>query len=215
MVDEGNKEAKSVRQDAKPVSFGLAYGAYPEKIAATIKCSIAEAEQIFNAYHNEMYPQITEYRENYVLPTTTINGEIHLGLGCKLITDSAKKDIRTLSNSTIQYWSILTLLAANKLHQLIDDNNLNDSIKITSTIYDALYFEVDDNPIIIKWLNDHLIPIMSQDFISNQIVKNDCDLCIGTSWADYDNYHLPHNASLEEITNIVNKVKETLPEVLV
>jgi len=153
-----------------------------------------------------LYPQITAYRENYVLPTAIANGEIHLGLGCKLITDSAKHDIRTLSNSTIQYWSILTLLAANKIHQLINDNNLQNSIIITSTIYDALYFEIDNDPIIVKWLNDNIIPIMITDFMPNQIVKNNCDLCIGTSWADYDNYPLPHNASLEEITSIINSI---------
>jgi len=31
MVDDGNKDAKEIRQDAKPVSFSLAYGAYPKR----------------------------------------------------------------------------------------------------------------------------------------------------------------------------------------
>ena len=154
-----------------------------------------------------MYPGITKYREEYVLPTANREGELHLGLGCKILTDNAHKDIRTLNNNSAQYWSILTLLSVNKIHQLIDGDNMQDRIMVTSTIYDSVFFEIDKDPEVVKWLNDRIIPIMATDFMPNQIVPNDCDLCIGSSWADYDNYHLPHNASLEEITTIINSIE--------
>ena len=205
-LDAGNKEVKRLRDLSKNITFGLSYGAYPPKVAATIKCPLSQAEQIFNAYHNEMYPQITEYRENYVLPTAKQYGNLHLGLGCYIASSNPDKDIRTLANASIQYWSVLSLLAINKLHQLIDGNGLQDRIKVTATIYDSVFFEVDKDPEVIKWLNDHLIPIMSQDFMPNQVVKNSCDLCIGTSWADYDNNQLPHDASLEYITSILDNL---------
>lgn len=205
-MDAGNTRIKELRQLSKNITFGLSYGAYPPKVAASIKCPISQAEQLFNVYHNEMYPQITEYRENYVLPTSLANGNLHLGLGCYISSSNPNKDIRTLANATVQFWSILTLLAVNKIHQLIDKTGLQNNIIVTSTIYDAIYFEIDNDPVIVKWLNDNIIPIMTTNFIPNQIVLNDCDLCIGTSWANYDNYHLPHNASLEEITTIINSV---------
>jgi DNA polymerase-1 len=207
LVDKGDKAAKSVRQDAKPVSFGLAYGAYPKKVADTIKVPIAQAEAIFDAYHHQLYPGITKYREEYVLPTAKKDGELHLGLGFKILTDNAERDIRTVANASVQYWSILTLLAVSKIHQLIDEDSMEARIMVTSTIYDAIYFEIDKDPEVVKWLNDRIIPIMATDFMPNQIVPNDCDLCIGSSWADYDNYHLPHNASLEEITTIINSIE--------
>lgn len=198
LVDEGNKEAKEVRQDSKPISFGLAYGAYPKKVAATVKISIEEATTIFNAYHNELYPGITEYRENYVLPTTREYGRIHLGLGFYMKSDDPDHDIRTLNNGTCQFWSILTALTINKLHHLIDKAGYQNDILITSTIYDSIYLEVREDPTIIKWLNDNIIPIMTTDFMLNQTIKNEAQLEIGTSWADL--HTLPIAASLEEIT---------------
>lgn len=179
-----HKQAKALRQDSKPVSFGLAYGAFPPKVAATIKVPLEVAEAIFNAYHYELFPGISEYRENYVLPTCQTEGSLHLGLGCNIDTDDADKDIRTLANASIQYWSILTLLAINKLHQLIDEANMQNDILVTATIYDSIYFEVRKDPSVIKWLNDHIVPIMETDFMEAQIVPNEARLEIGPSWAN-------------------------------
>lgn len=81
------------------MTFGLSYGAYPPKVANTLKIPLSEAESIFNNYHNVLYPGITNYRENYVLPTAAANGKLHLGLGCYLHTNDARRDIRTLSNA--------------------------------------------------------------------------------------------------------------------
>lgn len=203
LVDEKVSEAKEVRQDSKPISFGLAYGSYPPKVAATVKIPLEEAEAIFDAYHGELYPGITAFREEYVLPTAEEDGQVHLGLGFTIKSDNPEKDIRTLNNGCSQFWSILTALTINKLHQLIDEAGLQDDILVTSTIYDSIYFEVREDPAIIKWLNDHIIPIMTQDFIEGQIVHNEADLEIGPSWAEL--YELPHEATEETIQEIMNK----------
>lgn len=199
-----HEQAEKVRQDSKPISFGLAYGAFPKKVAATVKISIEEATAIFNAYHEELFPGITKYRENYVLPTGKSNGKIHLGLGFYIKTDDADLDIRTLNNATAQFWSILTPLTINKIHQLIDQAGYQDQIIVTSTIYDSIYFEVAKDPSIVKWLNDHLIPIMETDFMEGQIVHNSAELEIGPSWAKQ--HVLPHNASLSEITQLMESL---------
>ena len=154
-----------------------------------------------------MYPGITDYRENYVLPTAKQNGRIHLGLGCYLHTDDAARDIRSLNNATAQFWSILTALAINRLHKLIDDAGLQNDIQVTSTIYDSIFFEVTKDASIIKWLNDHIIPIMTQDFIVSQTVPNMATLEVGTSWANYGTNPLPIQASLEEVQSVLDNLE--------
>jgi len=202
LVDEKNKEAKSVRQDGKPVTFGISYGAYPPKIAATIKCSITAATAIFDSYHNEMFPDITKMR-NIAMKTATKQGYLHLGLGCRLYSDNIETNSRTLFNALSQFWSILTLISVNELHYQIDKENLQKDIIPNSTIYDAIYGIVREDPSIIKWLNETICPIMEKDFLDEQIVKNEVNLEVGKSWGDL--VELPHNVSLEYIQKVIDE----------
>jgi len=201
-VENGNKDLKAIRQKGKGPTFGLAYGAYPPKIAATLKISLEEAEVIFNRYHNELYPDITKYREDYVLPTAKEHGSVHLGLGLHLKTDDPKKDIRTLANATIQFWSILTLLAINKMHEEIDSQSYEEDIFCIATIYDSAYYVVRDDAETIKWLNDTIVPIMNKDFLIDQIVHNEATGEIGPNWADLQ--QIPNEASLEQIQEVLD-----------
>ena len=54
-----------------------------------------------------------------------------------------------------------------------------------------------DDPVLIKWLNDRIIPIMEKDFMENQILANSVDLEIGPDWSEL--HKLSHNADIEEI----------------
>jgi len=182
------------------IHVGLSYGAFPAKVAASIKCSLEEAEAIFNAYHNEMYPLITEFREE-VIARAKEQGYVHLGLGCRIYSSDIDGEARTLFNACSQFWSILTLLTIEKLYSEIDKAGYSNDIFITSTIYDAIYFIVRKDAKAIKWLNDTLIPIMEKDFLENQIVHNEANLEIGNSWAKV--FELKHNISEEEISDII------------
>jgi DNA polymerase I-like protein with 3'-5' exonuclease and polymerase domains len=195
--------AGAVRQDGKPISFGLAYGCFPPKVATSVKIPIAEAEALFNVYHEELYPGVTRYREDYVLVTAKENGYVHLGLGFKIYTDNPSNDIRTLNNGTCQFWSILTTLAINRLHQLIDKAGYENDIIVTSSIYDSIYFIVRDDTKIVKWLNNTLVPIMEQDFMIDQEVKNSADLEIGPDWSKL--YTLPQYAEESQIIKVRGK----------
>lgn len=199
-VDAKVLEAIELRSRGKRITFGLAYGCFPPKVASAAKIPLSEAEELFDNYHNKMYPGVTDYRENYVLPFVRANGYIHTGLGFRLYSDSPDRDIRSLNNATCQFWSILTAFTMNKLHQLIDAEGLDSEIKITSSIYDSIYFNLEDDPKIIKWLNDRIVPIMEKDFMEGQIVQNSVDLEIGPDWSEL--YKLPHNATIEEIKEI-------------
>lgn len=206
LVDDGNTEAGELRQDSKGPTFGLAYGAFPPKIAATLKISLEEATDLFNNYHNVLYPGITDYRENYVLATSKNEGEIHLGLGFTLKSDDPDKDIRTLANATCQFWSILTALTINKMHQLIDANEYQEHVKVTSTIYDSIYFEVTEDPEIIKWVNDNLIEVMTVDFMEDQTIPNEAESDIGYDWADM--IKINNNATVDEIKKVLQTLRE-------
>lgn len=200
-VDGKNPIAVDLRSRGKRISFGLAYGAFPPKVSKSAKIPLAEAEEIFHSYHNKLYPKVTEYRENYVLQSAKEDGYVHLGMGFRLYTDSPDRDIRTLNNATCQFWSILTILTINKLHQLIDKNGYSNKIFITSTIYDSIYFVVENNPKTIKWLNDVIVPLMEKDFMENQTLQNSVDLEIGPNWAEL--YKLSHSASEQEIKEVI------------
>ena len=203
-VENGNKELKAIRQRGKGPSFGMQYGAYPPKIAESIKCSIEEAETIFNRYHNELYPGVTKFREEYVVPTVLQEGRIHMGLGCYLKTDDPNRDIRTLVNGCSQFWSILTLLTINKMHQLIDEKDWQDKVAINSSIYDSIYLSVEANPEVIKWTNDNLVKVMTQDWIIGQTVPNEATAELGLDWNDLK--QIPHNASIGQIEELLSSI---------
>lgn len=205
LVDSGNKVLKELRQNGKKVTFGLSYGAFPPKVAATLKIPIEEATTIFDNYHNKLFPGITRYREHYVLPTAAEQGYLHLGLGCRINTDNASRDIRTLANATCQFWSIITILTINKLHQLIDEAGLQNDIKCISTIYDSIYFDVTDDPAIVQWLNDRIVPLITVDFMEDQTIHNGASGEIGYDWSAL--HAVPHNASITDIQSIMTEAK--------
>lgn len=171
---------------------GLSYGAYPAKIAKTIKCDIEEATRIFNKYHQELYPGVHEMREK-VLKCATLNKRIHLGLGCYINTSNPDKDIRSIFNACSQYWSILTLLAIHQFNNLVE----NKKIEVCCTIYDSIYIHCKDDINIIKWVNDTIIPLLTQDFLKDTIVHNEAEGEIGYNW--YDTVSIKNNASLKDI----------------
>ena len=130
---------------------------------------------------------------------------MHLGLGCRILTDNAKKDIRTISNASVQFWSLLSLLAINKLHQLIDDSGLSSRIAVTATVYDSVYGEVDNDPELVHWLNQTLPAIMTQPFIEGEIVHNEADLEVGLDWASF--VKINNNATIDDITTILSTLE--------
>ena len=184
---------------------GLSYGAFPPKVANSLQISIPEAETIFNNYHNVLYPDITKFREEYVLPTAKATGEIHCGLGFKLRTDKPETDIRTLANSTCQFWSTLTAISVNELHHRIDDTFVSrEFVQITATIYDAIYGICLADPYVIEWLNNNIVEIMTKDFLIDQTIHNEANLEIGLNWAEF--HELPNNAPLEQVQAVLESI---------
>lgn len=194
-----DKRLDAIRFKSKAVTFKLAYGGFPDADKGG-----AITQEIFDNYHNDLYPLVKAYTEQYVLATTERDGEIHLGLGLMLKSDNPKKDIRTLHNATIQFWSVLTLLAISKMHEEIDKQGYQNDVFCIATIYDSIYYCVRDDAETIKWVNDTLIPIMVKDFLIDQTVPNTAELDVGTNWSDLTT--IPNNATLEYIQEILDGI---------
>ena len=185
----------------------MSYGAYPKKLVMYLKCSLEDAKKVFDRYHQELYPGVSEFRET-VQQIAIEQGRIHLGLGCYMNTSNPEAEIRTIFNACSQFWSILTLLTVNKMHHLIKEKGEQDNIKIISSIYDSIYIHMKDDSNLIKWVNDTIIPILTVDWIKDIIVHNEAEAEIGYNW--YDSIKISNNASLEEIEEAKTKAKELL-----
>jgi DNA polymerase-1 len=194
--NEENSVIKDLRQKSKGPTFKLAYGGFPDVDKGGVI-----TQEIFDRYHNVLYPGITDYRENYVLPTAVNNGYIHLGLGCRLYTDDPNNDIRTLHNATVQFWSILTLIAVNELNYRIEQEKLQKYVQVQSTIYDSIYTQTYRDPEIIKWVNDNLIEVMTVQYLENEQIHNEAEGLIGLNWADL--YKVPNNASIQQVKEVL------------
>lgn len=198
-VEAGNKLLKSIRQDSKAPTFKLAYGGYPDADKGGVI-----TQEIFDNYHNVLYPGITDYRENYVFPTARSNGYIHLGLGCRIYTSDAGQDIRTLNNATVQFWSILTLIAINEFNYRIREEKLQDLVKVNSTIYDSIYTYTYRDPEIIKWVNDNLIELMTVPYLENEVIHNEAEGELGLNWSDL--HKIKNGASVDDINLILKEL---------
>ena len=197
--EEDDQVLKGIRFKSKAPTFKLAYGGFPDADKGGVI-----TQSIFDNYHNLLYPGITDYRENYVLPTVQENGYIHLGLGCRMYADDPKGSIRSINNATVQFWSILTMIAINEINYRIAEAGLEDSITVISTIYDSIYFTVDNDPEVIKWLNDNIIPVLCVQWLEEEVVHNVATGEIGLNWADL--FKVKNGASVEDITKVLEKV---------
>jgi len=198
-LTDSNKKAKQLRSDSKPCTFKMAYGGFPD---AHKGGSITE--EIFERYHNELYPGVTKFKEDYVIPASEEQGYLHLNWGLRVYSDDPKKNLLALNNANFQGYSDLTLIAATNFRKAYLTNGNPHNIKGLNIIHDALYYELDDTIEAVKWLNDHLIPIMTQDFLINQTVHLRAECDFGYNQAVM--VTLPNNADLACLKNILTKL---------
>ena len=199
LVDMGDAALDKLRFKSKKPTFKLAYGGFPDDERGGVI-----TQELFDNYHNILYPGITDYRENYVLPTARKQGYIHLGLGCRLYTDDANSHIRTLNNATVQFWSILTLIAVNELNYRIREENLVDEVKVISTIYDSIYTKTLRDAEVLEWLNNNMIEVMCVQYLEDELIHNVAQGEVGLNWAKLNK--MPNNASVDEIQAILDKL---------
>jgi hypothetical protein len=200
LTDE-NSEASALRSKSKPITFKLAYGGFPDSHKGGV---ITQA--IFDRYHTELYPGVTRFREDYVIPTSQDQNYLHLNWGLRVYSSNPKGDLLALNNANFQGYSDLTLIAGTKFRDkyLAEGNPHN--IMGLNIIHDALYYELDDTPEAIKWVNDNLIATMVPDFLHNQTVhlRAECDF----GYNQKSMVTMPNNADLPTIVNKLATLKD-------
>ena len=198
--NQGNAELKKIRFNSKAPTFKLAYGGFPD----SDKPGGVITQEIFDNYHNVLYPGITEYREGYVLPATCQQGYIHLGLGCRMYSGDPYQAIRTLNNATVQFWSILTLIAVNEMNYRIEEEGLEQYVQICSTIYDSIYTYTIEDTGVLEWVNNNMIEVMTCPYLEDEIIHNEATGEVGRNWADLTK--IPNNATAEQIAEILKEI---------
>ncbi len=189
----------AIRFNSKAPTFKLAYGGYPDADKGGVITQV-----IFDNYHNVLYPGITKYREQYVLPTVRRNGYIHLGLGCRMYSSNPNQAIRTLNNATVQFWSILTLIAINEFNHRVREAGLENDVQVISTIYDSIYTQVTADPEILAWVNVNLIEVMTVQYLEDETIHNTASGELGLNWADL--HRVENNATPSAIAEILEKL---------
>ena len=165
----------------------------------------AITQAIFDRYHGELYPGVAEFRDKYVVPTANQQKYLHLNWGLRVYSDNPKQDLLSLNNANFQGYSDLTLIAAINFRKAYLANGNPYNIQGLNIIHDALYYELDDTPEAVKWLNDNLIPIMVQDFLHNQTVHLRAECDFGYSQSTLQT--LKNNATIEDVNNLLSKLR--------
>lgn len=195
-LSETNDAINKIRSQSKAPTFKLAYGGFPDADKGGVI-----TQELFDNYHNILYPGVTDYRENYVLKTCKRQGYIHLGLGCRMYSSQPDQAIRTLHNATIQFWSILTMIAINEFNFRVGEVGLEHDVKVISTIYDSIYTQVTRDPEILAWVNEELVDCMTVQYLEHEEIHNEAEGEIGLNWADL--HKVRNNATPAEIEEVL------------
>ena len=200
-LTDTNSEAKQLRTDSKPITFKCAYGGYPDSHKGGV---ITQA--IFDRYHEELYPGVNQFKTEYVIPTVNSNKSLHLNWGLRLATDNPRGDLLPLNNANFQGYSDLTCIAAVKFRNLYMSQGNPHNIMGLNIIHDALYYELDDTPEAVEWVNTNLIACMTPDFLHNQTVhlRAECDF----GYNQKDMLTMPNNADLATIIDKLSTLKD-------
>ena len=196
------REHSDLRQKSKGVTFSMQFGAGKDKVQQLLKCSPAYAEQVVNTFHHELYPEMHALNEK-IGRLAEKEGEVHLGLGWSLKTESAKSNDRciaaaakrTAANAVVQFWDILTLLALVDFQKQVEVAGYVDKVLIHATVYDSIYLEVFDEIDIITWVNKTLtkcmvgaLKYMEKDVQKPPPIELAANAELGESWVSLVEY---------------------------
>ena len=142
----GEEEAPAKRSVAKTVNFGLLYGMGPKKLSDTLGITTKEAKEIIEKYF-ESFPTVRTYFRS-IVESSKEKGYVETLLKRRRYFDYENATPmfraayeRESVNSVFQgSASDLIKLSMNKIHTLIEEENLN--AKMLLQIHDELIFEV-------------------------------------------------------------------------
>ena len=185
---DGHKD-KELRNLAKTINFGIAYGRGAGSIATKFKKSMKEAQDIIDKWFKPM-PKVKEYINNRRRmairgePCVTIFGrERHF-----VITDSELHHIQNeYINTPIQGTaSDFTMLSLLNIYDYIEAH-WKGKARLVSTVHDSIILEVPDDPTAIAEIGNDCVNIMAQtplEYVPDCPVPFVADAEIGYKWGE-------------------------------
>ena len=196
-VDDVKRLFPDERQWAKAITFGILYGAGPSKIAETANVSLPEAKDFIEKYFREA--SALKRWIDTCLGMINSNYFIYSAFGRKRRLPEAKADNRaTATHAARSGLNFLVQSVASDVNLLglidtinwIEDNNLQEEIRVFATVHDSVVAEVAEHRVdeYVKQLRSNLQKDRGVNIHGCSIVV---DVEIGDSWGDLYSYEGP------------------------
>ncbi len=186
---DGHKD-KELRNLAKTINFGIAYGRGPSSIAEKFGKSMAEARQIIDKWFAPM-PGVKDFINNRRRmatrgePCTTLLGrERHFVITNEELNHIQNEYINTPIQSLASDFTMLSLL---DIHDYLQREHAGRA-RITTTVHDSIILEVEDgDPALMRDVANTCIRIMSETplkYVPTCVVPFKADAELGYKWGD-------------------------------
>jgi len=213
IINSIKEDYEVFRDNSKAPTFLLQYLGTAYGLRLTCGFPLEQALAIERNYH-QMYSVSDEWLKARLEQAADLGyAEVAYGLRvyCTAISKSilnskytpkiVSKHIRTIGNAFCQSYGQLTVDAGMKFLTRVYEAGLQDRVKLTCTIHDALYPMWEDDLELTKWVNDNLVECM-EDISELPELQGDIPLIsdleyFAPSWAKCK--PLPKFGSLEEI----------------
>ena len=185
---DGHKD-KELRNLAKTINFGIAYGRGAGSIATTFGKTMKEAQDIIDKWFKPM-PKVKEFimnrrrMANRGEPCVTIFGrERHFVITDAELNHIQNEYINTPIQGTASDFTMLSLL---NIYDYLEAN-WKGRARLVSTVHDSIIMEVDDDPAIIKEIGNACVNIMATtplEYVPDCPVPFVADAEIGYKWGE-------------------------------
>lgn len=189
MFGEGSHKDKELRNLAKTINFGIAYGRGAGSIATKFKKSMREAQDIVDKWFAPM-PKVKEFINNRRRmatrgePCVTIFGrERHFVITDAELNHIQNEYINTPIQGTASDFTMLSLL---NIYDYLQEH-WQGKARIVSTVHDSIILEVDDKPEYLKEIGNVCVDIMARtplDYVPDCPVPFVADAEIGYKWGE-------------------------------
>lgn len=184
----GHKD-KELRNLAKTINFGIAYGRGAGSIATKFKKSMREAQDIIDKWFKPM-PKVKEFINNRRRmairgePCVTIFGrERHFVIIDAEMNHIQNEYINTPIQGTASDFTMLSLL---NIYDYLEAN-WKDRARLVSTVHDSIILEVEDKPELLKEIGNACVDIMAKtplEYVPDCPVPFVADAEIGYKWGE-------------------------------
>lgn len=185
---DGHKD-KELRNLAKTINFGIAYGRGAGSIATKFKKSMREAQDIIDKWFKPM-PKVKEFINNRRRmavrgePCVTIFGrERHFVITDAELNHIQNEYINTPIQGTASDFTMLSLL---NIYDYLEEN-WKGKARIVSTVHDSIILEVEDKPEYLKEIGNKCVSIMANtplEYVPDCPVPFVADAEIGHKWGE-------------------------------